>query len=86
MMGCISSTEDDEAKKRSKKIDIEIRQDKIAYRATHRLLLLGIYYFFCYGYTRVCLLYSWLYLVQGIWKFISCFVLLKVLEKVVKVR
>lgn len=41
MMGCFSSTEDDEAKKRSKKIDIEIKQDKIAYRATHRLLLLG---------------------------------------------
>lgn len=41
MMGCWSSTEDDEAKKRSKKIDIEIKQDKIAYRATHRLLLLG---------------------------------------------
>jgi len=41
-MGCFSSTEDDEAKKRSKKIDIDIKQDKIAYRATHRLLLLGI--------------------------------------------
>ena len=42
MGGCFGNSEDDEAKKRSKKIDIEIRQDKIAYRATHRLLLLGI--------------------------------------------
>ena len=42
-MGCFSSTEDDEAKKRSKKIDNDIKQDKIAYRATHRLLLLGIF-------------------------------------------
>jgi len=40
-MGCFSSTEDDEAKKRSKKIDNDIKQDKVAYRATHRLLLLG---------------------------------------------
>lgn len=54
MMGCFSSSEDDEAKKRSKKIDIEIRQDKIAYRATHRLLLLGIC--LCYFYW-ICLCY-----------------------------
>jgi len=40
-MGCFSSTEDDEAKKRSKKIDNDIKQDKVSYRATHRLLLLG---------------------------------------------
>lgn len=39
-MGCFSS-HDDEAQKKSKKIDAEIKQDKIAYRATHRLLLLG---------------------------------------------
>jgi len=40
-MGCISSREDDEAREISRKIDIEIRQEKATYRATHRLLLLG---------------------------------------------
>lgn len=40
-MGCWSSVEDDDAKKRSKAIDNDIKQDKITYRATHRLLLLG---------------------------------------------
>jgi len=40
-MGCFSSSEDDDAKKRSKAIDNDIKHDKIAYRATHRLLLLG---------------------------------------------
>ena len=40
-MGCFGSSQDDEAKKLSKKIDADIKQDKIAYRATHRLLLLG---------------------------------------------
>ena len=38
-MGCFSR--DDDAKKNSKKIDEALKVDKIAYRATHRLLLLG---------------------------------------------
>jgi guanine nucleotide-binding protein G(s) subunit alpha len=40
-MGCFTSTEDDEAKAKNKQIDQEIKQDKVLYRATHRLLLLG---------------------------------------------
>jgi len=40
-MGCFSNGNGDDAKKRSKQIDTQIKQDKIAYRATHRLLLLG---------------------------------------------
>lgn len=40
-MGCFDKSDNDEAKKLSKKIDNDIKQDKIAYRATHRLLLLG---------------------------------------------
>ena len=39
-MGCFSNSED-EAKKISKKIDMNISRDKVSYRATHRLLLLG---------------------------------------------
>ncbi|XP_065676035.1 guanine nucleotide-binding protein G(s) subunit alpha isoform X2 [Hydra vulgaris] len=39
-MGCFSNRED-EAKKISKKIDMNISKDKVSYRATHRLLLLG---------------------------------------------
>nr|ALR73821.1 Gs protein alpha subunit [Tripedalia cystophora] len=40
-MGCFGNSGGDDAKKRSKRIDQELKQDKIAYRATHRLLLLG---------------------------------------------
>lgn len=40
-MECCNSSEDNEAKIRSDKIDSVIKKDKIAYRATHRLLLLG---------------------------------------------
>jgi len=40
-MGCFTSTEDDEAKARNKQIEEKIKQDKVVYRATHRLLLLG---------------------------------------------
>lgn len=41
-MGCFSSnTGDDDAADRSRKIDNQIRQEKVTYRATHRLLLLG---------------------------------------------
>jgi len=42
-MGCCfcRSSSSDEAKKTSNKIDQQLKQDKVAYRATHRLLLLG---------------------------------------------
>merc|ERR1739838_327409 len=40
-MGCFTSSEDDDASKKSKLIDNDIKQDKVVYRATHRLLLLG---------------------------------------------
>ena len=45
-MGCFGnsiSNDDDKQKQKetSKKIEKQLRDDKIAYRATHRLLLLG---------------------------------------------
>lgn len=40
-MGCFTSSEDDDAKARSKQIDSDLKSDKVLYRATHRLLLLG---------------------------------------------
>jgi len=40
-MGCFTSTEDDAAKAHTKQIEQQIKQDKVLYRATHRLLLLG---------------------------------------------
>ena len=90
-MGCFSSTEDDEAKKRSKKIDNDIKQDKVSYRATHRLLLLGI---FIVVFNIVVVVYLGffmdfcLFIVQSKVLGVRIIVLFcfKVLVKVVKVR
>ena len=50
-MGCFGNNlGDDENKKQketSKKIEKQLRDDKIAYRATHRLLLLGNNFWSC---------------------------------------
>ena len=44
IMGCICNTEspeDIEARKKNRIIEKNLRQDKMSYKSTHRLLLLG---------------------------------------------
>jgi len=57
-MGCFragKTDEDDEMRKEAnRKIEKQLQKDKQAYRATHRLLLLGNYVTVCLCYLSCC--------------------------------